>query len=108
MTRDMKYPVTPDGRYFLVKERLWRCSNPALNEGERQTLVNDLMKARSAVRHARSTSETKAARAAVHEAKIALGERGPVWWDDGAPDVNRFHPKNTQYADWWRGLMDQA
>jgi hypothetical protein len=26
----------PDGRYFVVKGRLWRCSNPALGEVELQ------------------------------------------------------------------------
>jgi hypothetical protein len=35
----------------------------------------------------------------VHEAKTALGERGPVWWDDGAPDYTRKLLKNTPYAD---------
>jgi len=24
----MKHPVTPDGRYFVVRGRLWRMSNP--------------------------------------------------------------------------------
>jgi len=40
----------------------------------------------------------KAARSQVHDAKIALGERGPVWWSDGAPDYNRRMLKNTPYA----------
>lgn len=40
----------------------------------------------------------RAARTQVHEAKVALGERGPVWWDDGAPDYNRHLVKNTPYA----------
>ncbi|WP_345722337.1 hypothetical protein [Qipengyuania intermedia] len=40
----------------------------------------------------------RAARQQVHEAKVALGERGPVWWDDGAPDYNRHLVKNTPYA----------
>lgn len=100
----MKYPVTPDGRYFLVKGRLWRCSNPALGEEEREKLVKDLMDARRAVKDAHTEAATKAARARVNSAKIALGERGPVWWTDGAPDVNRYHPKNTDYLDWWRAL----
>lgn len=26
-------PVTPDGRYFVVKGQLWRCSNSGLDEG---------------------------------------------------------------------------
>lgn len=98
------YPTTPDGRYFLVKNRLWRCSNPALPEAERAAYVKELMQARSAVKNAKSDDDVKAARRRVHAAKVALGERGPVWWDDGAPDVNRHHPKNTYYADWWRGL----
>ena len=40
-------------------------------------------------------------RAGVDAAKRALGERGPVWWDDGSPDWNRHLAKNTPYADWW-------
>ena len=103
MTRK-PYPVTPDGRYFLVKDRLWRCTNPALHEAKRTVQVKLLMQARSAVKTAKTEAEMKEARGQVHAAKIALGERGPVWWDDGAPDVNRHHPKNTPYADWWRNL----
>ena len=40
----------------------------------------------------------RAARIRVDEAKIALGERGPVWWDDGTPDYNRHLLKNTPYS----------
>ena len=29
MSKD-SYPTTPDGRYFVVRGRLWRASNPAL------------------------------------------------------------------------------
>jgi len=41
--------------------------------------------------------------------RLRFGERGPFWWDDGAPDVNPgfFTPHPTQktpYADWWRSL----
>ena len=54
-----------------------------------QTLVRELMNAR------RSRD-----RASVDAAKRALGERGPVWWDDGAPDFNRHLAKNTPYAGW--------
>jgi hypothetical protein len=28
--KHMPYPVTPDGRYFVVKGRLWRRADPAL------------------------------------------------------------------------------
>lgn len=40
------HPVTPDGRYFVVKGQLWRCSNPSLEEDVRQRLVDALMAAR--------------------------------------------------------------
>ena len=101
------YPTTPDGRYFVVRGRLWRTSNPALSEAERERHIHDLMKARRAVRTALSDQDEdalKAARAGVQAAKVALGERGPVWWHDGAPDLNRHMAKNTHYAAWQAGL----
>ena len=100
-------PVTPDGRYFVVRGRLWRCSDPALPEPERTRLVAELMRARSAVRRARDRAdrdEERAARSRVHAAKLALGERGPPWWDDGAPDYNRHLARNTPYRDWHAAL----
>lgn len=95
--------VTPDRRYIIVRGRLWRCSNPHLSGDQRQQLVDALMDARRAVGGAlRSQSEVlPAARAAVNEAKVALGERGPVWWSDGAPDLTRRMVRNTSYADWY-------
>jgi hypothetical protein len=95
---------TPDGRYLIVRQRLWRTSNPQLPEQTRQALVDQLMAARRAVRTAKQAAdenELKAARAAVDQAKTALGERGPVWWSDGAPDYNRHLVKNTPYAAWY-------
>ena len=50
-------------------------------------------------------AERVAARQSVDEAKRALGERGPVWWDDGAPDYNRHLAKNTPYANWFSSLQ---
>jgi hypothetical protein len=47
-------------------------------------------------------------RARVDAAKRALGERGPVWWDDGAPDWNRHLAKNTPYAKWWEAQTPPA
>ncbi|RYG58218.1 MAG: hypothetical protein EON56_00305 [Alphaproteobacteria bacterium] len=95
----MTAPKTPDGRYILVRGRLWRASNPNLPEVERQSLVDALMDAR---RRVRSTDPEKVseARKAVDAAKRALGERGPVWWTDGAPDLNRTLARNSPYADW--------
>lgn len=99
------HPDTPDGRYFVVRSRLWRKSNPSLGDNERQTFVSELMAARRAIRDAKGDSvETAAARKRVDQAKIALGERGPVWWSDGAPDYNRHLAKNTPYAEWFADL----
>ena len=65
------------------------------------------MKARLAARHAVSEDAMKEARAAVDAAKHALGERGPVWWDDGAEPMDRHKPENTPYAHWWASLSDE-
>ncbi|WP_347569049.1 hypothetical protein [Qipengyuania flavescens] len=59
----------------------------------------DARRAVGAAKRAGDPAAEKAARAKVHQAKVALGERGPVWWDDGAPDYNRHLIKNTPYAD---------
>lgn len=48
--------------------------------------------------------KTQAARARVEAAKRALGERGPVWWDDGAPDYNRRKVASTPYAEWFAAV----
>jgi hypothetical protein len=103
----MHYPVTPDGRYFVVRGRLWRTTNPALPEPLRARLTSELMAARRAVGAAGRSGDADAmrvARSAVDAAKVALGERGPVWWPDGAPDYNRRLAKNTPYASWFAGL----
>jgi hypothetical protein len=98
-------PVTPDGRYIVVRGRLWRRADPGLDDGERQRLVDELMAARRAVRAARDDSAAlAAAHARVDAAKIGLGERGPVWWTDGDPDLNRHMARTTPYADWFAGL----
>ncbi|XUY30136.1 hypothetical protein RMR21_024555 (plasmid) [Agrobacterium sp. rho-8.1] len=98
-------PDTPDGRYFVVKGRLWRRSNPNLDELTRAALVKDLMAARRAVRDASAGSPAMIeARKKVDAAKVALGERGPVWWHDEAPDFNRHLAKNTPYAAWFEQL----
>ena len=107
MSADDRHPVTPDGRYFVVRGRLWRKTNPALAPDVREQLVKELMHARRAVGAARRAKDTKAedeAHEAVDRAERALGERGPVWWDDGAPDYNRHMARNTPYAEWFSQL----
>ena len=99
------HPVTPDGRYFVVRGRLWRCSDPSLLPARRERLVQQLMRARADVGRARRVGDDallERARRRVHSAKVALGERGPVWWSDGAPDENRRMVRNTPYAAWYK------
>ena len=107
-TAEPGHPITPDGRYFVVRGRLWRMCNPTLPHEVRDTLVSELMTARRAVREAKKAQDhagEAAAHEAVDRAKHELGERGPVWWDDGAPDYNRHMVKNTPYAGWFAGLL---
>jgi len=104
------YPITPDGRYFVVKGRLWRCTNPNLDEETRQQYVRELMNARRQVKKAKQVEDTAAlekARFQVNQTKVALGERGPVWWNDNAPDYSRCLAKNTPYADWYAALNEE-
>jgi hypothetical protein len=102
------YPVTPDGRYLVVRGRLWRCANPALADEQREGLVKDLMAVRRAVAAARRQGDRGAedeAHAAVDRAKIALGERGRGWWRDGAPDLNRHLARTGAYAAWYAAVL---
>ncbi|MGY4516472.1 hypothetical protein [Lysobacter sp. HA18] len=99
--------VTPDGRYIVVRGRLWRRPDPALTDEERERLTHALMDARRDVRRALASGDgaaEKLARQQVHAAKVALGERGDVWWDDGSPDFNRRLARNTPYAGWYSSL----
>lgn len=101
--------ITPDQRYIVVRGRLWRAANPNLSPEVRARLVDELMNARREVKFASQANDEDrlaAARAAVNKAKVALGERGPVWWTDGARDFNRHLVKNTPYADWFASVED--
>lgn len=94
-------PVTPDGRYLVVRGRLWRRSDPSIPEERRQELVNELMDARRSVGAAKKRGdklEERDARMRVDQAKRDLGERGPVWWANGDADYNRQKAANTPYA----------
>jgi hypothetical protein len=102
-------PTTPDGRYFVVNGQLWRCSNPLLTEEVWQRLVNELMAARREVKLAKASGDPeqlRLARAHVQTAKVALGERGPLWWSDGSPDLNRREVSDSPYSDWYRSLSE--
>lgn len=101
--KEQLFLETPDDRYIIVRGRLWRKANPNLPEEVKQRLVSELMSARRAVREAAGDEDRmRAARTAVGAAKVGLGERGPVWWTDGAPDLNRHLARTTKYAKWYR------
>ena len=91
----------------MVRGRLWRCADPALCDARRAALTRELMAARRAkgiAMRAGDPAAIEAARLRVDAAKVELGERGPPWWTDGAPDLNRRMAANTPYADWWAGV----
>jgi hypothetical protein len=107
----MNERVTPDGRYFVVRGRLWRRANPNLPVEKRDDLVRELMAARRAVKAALDSGKPEdlaLARKAVDKIKIALGERGPVWWTDGTPDLNRHKVSGSPYAEWWASTQSHV
>lgn len=70
-----------DGRHIIVDGRRWRATDPSIPEALRVELVAELMAARRAVKDAADGEAERSARARVHDAKIALGERGRPWWE---------------------------
>jgi len=79
------HPHTPDGRYFVVKGRLWRLSNPDLAPERREALVKQLMAARREVGAARKTGDKQRVRRWI---KPSMGSEnvGPC----GGPMVRRI------------------
>jgi hypothetical protein len=78
--------MSDEERYIEIDGRRWRRSDPSLSEDRRQELVDELMSARRAVKAAKGGSDMAAERDArdrVHAAKVALGERGKPWWEEG-------------------------
>jgi len=103
--------VTPDGRYSVVRGRLWRMSDPNLNEYERRRLKAQLGRARVRGRVAHlggDDVEVRELRLEIDRIKRALGERGPVWWADDAPDYNGRMVTATPYASWWSQSTPRA
>ena len=68
--------TTPDGRWLIIDGRRWRATDPSIPEALRAELVKELMRGRRLVR-----TRGDAARPFVHDAKVALGERGEPWWE---------------------------
>jgi hypothetical protein len=80
-TGQPQHPVTPDGRYFVVRGKLCRMADPDLPLAKKSILVDELAKARSAVRSARLACDQvkeAAAHCAVDIVTREPGERGAV------------------------------
>lgn len=101
------YPVTPDGHYFIVRSRLWRCTDPTLSPEARSDLQKELMDYRrqltSRAKANKTEDEVKEMRAGVQQVKEKLGERGEPWWEEGEV-CDRKMIGNTGYKEWWDGL----
>ena len=79
--------LTPDGRHVVIKGRRWRATDPSIPDDVAAELRHELMSARRAVGAAlrsRDPEGERFARARVHRAKTALGERGTPWWEQDA------------------------
>lgn len=85
-----------DGRYITVDGRKWRATNPNIPEQLRSELVSELMDARRRVHLDRADeAAVRLARRRVHDAKVALGERGDPWWSERSDDSIRSHIEAT-------------
>lgn len=75
-----------DERYFVVKGRRWRRTDPSLPEDLVRVLMSHLGRARNAVKQAKRAGDEEAlagARSRVQMAKEGLGERAEPWWELG-------------------------
>ncbi|HEX7639741.1 MAG TPA: hypothetical protein VF457_15195 [Burkholderiaceae bacterium] len=100
-------PTTPDGRYHVVHGRLWRAANPTLPAARRVQLARELLHGRRALKLAMASGDEVAeqrAKSELRRTRTRLGERGPVWWTDGAPDYHRVLVRNSPYAGWHAAL----
>lgn len=82
---------TEDGHHVVIDGRRWRATDPDIPEDVAAELRRRLMTARREVGQALRTGDPDAeaaARARVHRAKTALGERGTPWWEQ-TPDERR-------------------
>ena len=80
--------------HIEIDGRSWQATDPAIPDPLRAELVDELMAARRAVgaaTRARDGEDERAARARVHDAKVALGERGRPWWEP--PETLAIHDR---------------
>lgn len=73
-------------RYLVINGRRWRATDPEIPEEAAAQLRSHLMRARRDVGAAQDKAAEQDARARVHTAKIALGERGTPWWEQDSAE----------------------
>lgn len=66
------YPATPEGWYFVVRGRLWRCSNPRLSNRKRACLTALLMAARRVKGVAKRAADKRGREKAKRQVDAAL------------------------------------
>ena len=72
-------PVTPDGRYILVRGRLWRRANPHLPEADRQRHVDALMTARRDVARGNRAGVIRLRLPVAWTGQNSADNRRPAW-----------------------------
>jgi hypothetical protein len=84
---------TPDGHHVVVDGRRWRATDTSIPEALRSELVKELMRARRLVK-----DRGDEVRPFVHDAKVALGERGEPWWEEPSEEGRRERLAATMRA----------
>ena len=81
MAKTGRSEAAPASAFIIIDGRRWRASDPRIPAALKQSLVDELMAARRAVKHAKGMQPAlRLARQRVQDAKVALGERGHPWW----------------------------
>ena len=101
---------TPDRRYLVVGDKLLRSYNPDLPNDRIDELLIVLFNSRRDLRRARQREGTEPPElvGAIEAARLALGQSGPVWWDDGAPDLDGAPVLSTCYAEWYKSAVKKG
>ena len=102
--------MTPDGRYLVVRGRLWRRTRPDLDPAARDALVAALMDARRAVKAGKAAGNPDA----VAQARRAVGhDEGGDALDagrglaGGADEASQASAELTRLAEQQRRLVNQ-
>jgi hypothetical protein len=81
MTNQDRPAVTEDGHFVVISGRRSRATGPAIPEDVAAAFRRALMAARDVGTALRASRDPASARARVHAAKVAHGERSIPWWE---------------------------